>query len=78
MGISVRFWMYIKASCENQKQDDRQRGKQIINISFQIDPNVYELLLEIWSLRQILVPPTAAQILIWRYKHPATAQMSIL
>lgn len=78
MGISVRFWMYIKVSCENQKQDDRQRGKQIINISFQIDPNVYELLLEIWSLRQILVPPTAVQILIWRYKHPATAQMSIL
>ena len=52
--------MYTEASCENQRRVTRRRGKQIIYISFKIDPNVNELLLEIWSLRQI--SPTAAQM----------------
>ena len=58
--FSVRFWMYTEASCDNQRQVTRRRGKQIIYISLKIDPNVNELLLEIWSLRQI--SPTAAQM----------------
>ena len=52
--------MYTEASCDNQRRVTRRRGKQIIYISFKIDPNVNELLLEIWSLRQI--SPTAAQM----------------
>ena len=52
--------MYTEASCDNQRQVTRRRGKQIIYISLKIDPNVNELLLEIWSLRQI--SPTAAQM----------------
>ena len=52
--------MYTEASCDNQRPVTRRRGKQIIYISLKIDPNVNELLLEIWSLRQI--SPTAAQM----------------
>ena len=52
--------MYTEASFENHRRVTRRRGKQIIYISFKIDPNVNELLLEIWSLRQI--SPIAAQM----------------
>ena len=52
--------MYTEASSENTRRVTRQRGKHIIYISFKIDPNVYELLLEFWLLRQI--SSTAAQM----------------
>ena len=39
--------MYAEATCEIPRRETRQRGTQIIYVFFQIDPNVYELLLEI-------------------------------
>ena len=39
--------MYAEASSEIPRQVTRQRGTQIIYVFFKIDPNVYELLLEI-------------------------------
>ena len=59
----VRFWTYTEAICENPRRVTLQRGKQMIYISFKIDPNLNELLLEIRSLRQITLTAAPMGIL---------------
>ena len=54
--FTIRFWMYAEATCEIPRRVTRQRGTQIIYVFFQIDPNVYELLLEIGHCVRLCQP----------------------
>ena len=55
--------MHAEATCEIPRRVTRQRGTQIIYVFFQIDPNVYELLLEIGHyVRFRQIASTAAQM----------------